>query len=86
MPAAPSAGDDPAALRAANARLREVVGSKDTEIAVLSAQVEALSAQVAEVAGAAEAEPVELVPAALQRGAGQAGACAECGPGQAAIR
>src|SRR5260221_1558722 len=37
----PSAPDEAAVLRAANARLREVVEAKDTEIAALRAVVEA---------------------------------------------
>jgi len=45
----PLAPDEAAALRAANARLRQVIGAKDTEIAVLREQVEALAAQVAEL-------------------------------------
>lgn len=47
MPGVPLAPDEAAALRAANARLRQVIGAKDTEIAVLREQVEALTAQVA---------------------------------------
>jgi transposase len=39
--------EDVAALRAANARLREVVEAKDTEVAVLRAQLEALAGEVA---------------------------------------
>jgi transposase len=57
VPDAPSAPDDPvAALRAANARLREVIEAKDellaardARIAALAAQVEALAARVAEL-------------------------------------
>jgi transposase len=57
VPDVPSGLDDPvAALRAANARLREVIEAKDellaardARIAVLAAQVEALAARVAEL-------------------------------------
>jgi transposase len=49
-----AAPDDAAALRAANARLREVIEAKDTEIAALrvshQAQLDALRAQVTELA------------------------------------
>ena len=60
MPDVPAAPDEPAALRAANARLRRVIEAKDTEIAVLrtshQAQLDALRAQVA----ALSAEVAEL--------------------------
>ncbi len=46
---------DEAALRAANARLREVVGAKDTENAVLRAQLEAYQAQLEELRAEVEA-------------------------------
>ena len=49
MPDVPLAPDEAAALHAANARLRQVIGAKDSEIAVLREQVEALTAQVAEL-------------------------------------
>jgi transposase len=49
MPHVPLVPDEAAALHAANARLRQVIGAKDTEIAVLREQVEALTAQVAEL-------------------------------------
>jgi transposase len=56
VPDVPSAPDELAVLRAANARLREVVEAKDAmlaardaQIAVLARQVEALSARVAEL-------------------------------------
>jgi hypothetical protein len=49
MPDVPLAPDEAAALHAANARLRQVIQAKDTEIAVLREQVEALTAQVAEL-------------------------------------
>ncbi len=56
MPDAPPAPDAVAALRAANARLREVIEAKDAmlaardaQIAVLAGQVEALAARVAEL-------------------------------------
>ncbi len=46
-PTDPGARDEVAALRTANARLREVTEAKDTEIGLLRAQLEALTAQVA---------------------------------------
>lgn len=46
MPDVPPAADEVAALRAANARLREVVEAKDAEVVVLRAQVEALRAEM----------------------------------------
>jgi transposase len=56
VPDVPSAPDELAALRAANARLREVIEAKDAmlaardaQIALLVSQVEALTAQVAEL-------------------------------------
>jgi transposase len=45
----PGARDEAAALRVANARLREVIEAKDTEIGLLREQVQALAAQVAEL-------------------------------------
>ena len=60
MPDVPPAPDEVAALRAANARLREVIEAKDIEIAALrtshQAQLDALRAQVAALA----AEVAEL--------------------------
>ena len=49
MPDAPSDPDEVAVLRAANARLRQVIEAKDTEVSVLRAQLEALAAQVEEL-------------------------------------
>ena len=49
MPDVPAVPDEVAALRAANARLRQVVEAKDTEMGLLRQQVEALAAQVAEL-------------------------------------
>jgi transposase len=49
VPDVPPVPDDVAALRAANARLRQVVEAKDIEISVLREQVEALAAQMAEL-------------------------------------
>jgi hypothetical protein len=57
VPDVPSGPDDPvAALRAANARLREVIeaqdellAARDAQVTVLAAQVEALAARVAEL-------------------------------------
>lgn len=46
MPDVPPAPDDVAALRAANARLRQVIEAKDAEVAVLRAQVEVLRAEM----------------------------------------
>jgi len=48
VPDAP-ARDEVVALRAANVRLREVIGARDTEIGMLREQVEALAAQVSEL-------------------------------------
>ena len=79
----PSAPDEVARLRAANARLRQVVEAKDTEIAVLrtsGAAGRAASASECIVrggrgpAGTARPESAELLEAALERGAGQAAA------------
>jgi transposase len=47
MPLAP--GDEVAALRAANSRLRQVAEAKDTEMAALRAALEALRAEVADL-------------------------------------
>jgi transposase len=49
VPDVPAVPDEIAALRAANARLRQVVEAKDTAIGLLRQQVEALAAQVAEL-------------------------------------
>jgi hypothetical protein len=46
VPDVPPAPDEAAALRAANARLRQVIEAKDAEVAVLRAQVEALRAEM----------------------------------------
>ena len=47
MPDVPSAPDEAAALRVANARLRQVIEAKDTEVLVLREQLEVLRAEVA---------------------------------------
>ncbi|MHB1596563.1 MAG: IS66 family transposase [Streptosporangiaceae bacterium] len=47
MPDADPFTEEIAALRAANARLREIVEAKDTEVSVLRAQLEALAGEVA---------------------------------------
>ncbi len=61
MPDDPSAtGDELAALRAANARLREVVEAKDIEIAALRAAVEAGQARQAELVRRLELRVAEL--------------------------
>lgn len=49
MPDVPPAPGELTALRAANARLREVIEAKDTEIGVLRGLVEAFQAQVEEL-------------------------------------
>ena len=49
MPDVPPAPDELTALRAANARLREVIEAKDTEIGVLRGLVEAFQAQMEEL-------------------------------------
>lgn len=55
MPDVPPALDEIAAVRAANARLREVVEAKDTQNAVLRAQLEACQAQLEELRAEVEA-------------------------------
>ena len=49
MPDIPPVPDEVTALRAANARLREVVEAKDAEVAVLRAQLEAYRSQLEEL-------------------------------------
>ena len=49
VPDAPSDPDEVAGLRAANARLRQMIEAKDTEVEVLRAQLEALAVHVAEL-------------------------------------
>jgi transposase len=49
VPDVPSATDEVAALRVANARLRQVIEAKDTEVLVLREQLEVLRAEVAEL-------------------------------------
>jgi hypothetical protein len=49
VPDVPSAPDEVAALRVANARLRQVIEAKDTEVLVLREQLEVLQAEVAEL-------------------------------------
>jgi hypothetical protein len=67
VPGDPSAaGDELAALRAANARLRQVVAAKDIEIAALRAAVEAGQARQAELI-----RRLELRVAELERRLGQ---------------
>ncbi len=55
MPDVPPAPDEVAALRAANARLREVIEAKDTEVGVLRAVVEAYQGQLEELRAEVEA-------------------------------
>ena len=55
MPDVPPAPDELAALRAANARLREVIEAKDTEIGMLRGLVEAFQAQLEEMRAEVEA-------------------------------
>jgi hypothetical protein len=55
VPDVPPAPDEVAALRAANARMREVIDAKDTEVAVLRAQLEAYQAQLEELRAEVEA-------------------------------
>ena len=55
MPDVPPVPDEIAALRAANARLREVIEAKDTEAGVLRALVEAYQAQFEELRAEVEA-------------------------------
>jgi transposase len=49
-PETPGVADDAAGLRAANARLRELMADRDAEIAVLREQVAVLQEQVADLA------------------------------------
>lgn len=71
MPDAPSAPDEVAALRAANARLWQVAEAKDTEIAALrtshQAQLDALRAQVAALAAEVADLPLMRKQYALAR-------------------
>jgi transposase len=55
VPDVPPAPDEVAALRAANARLREVIEAKDTEVGVLRAVVEAYQGQLEELRAEVEA-------------------------------
>lgn len=55
MPDVPPAPDEVAALRAANARLREVIEAKDAEIGVLRSVIEAFQAQMEELRAEVEA-------------------------------
>lgn len=55
MPDVPPALDEAAALRAANARLREVIEAKDAEAAVLRAQLQACQAQLEQLHAEVEA-------------------------------
>ncbi len=55
VPGVRPAPDEVAALRAANARLREVIEAKDAEAAALRAQMEACQAQLEELRAEAEA-------------------------------
>jgi transposase len=55
MPDVPPAPDEVAALRVANDRLRQVVEAKDTEVAVLRAQLEAYQVQLEELRAEVEA-------------------------------
>ncbi|HWG14549.1 MAG TPA: IS66 family transposase [Streptosporangiaceae bacterium] len=50
MPEIPAVPDDAAGLRAANARLRELLAERDAEIAVLREQLSGLASQVADLA------------------------------------
>jgi hypothetical protein len=54
VPDLSAAPDEPAVLRAANARLRQVIEAKDTEIAALRVAQQALGTQVAELRAANE--------------------------------
>ena len=50
VPEVPAVPDDAAGLRAANARLRELLAERDAEVAVLREQLAALQSQVADLA------------------------------------
>jgi hypothetical protein len=75
VPGVPSAPDEVAALRVANARLRQVIAAKDTEVLVLREQLEVLRAEVAELQG----ELAELLQAAVRRWAWPAGLAVAAG-------
>lgn len=64
VPDVPPAPDEVAVLRAANARLREVIEAKDTEIGVLCSVVEAFQAQREEL----RAQVADLRAPAVRRG------------------
>src|SRR5205807_4169116 len=55
VPDVPPVPDEVAALRAANARLREVIEAKDAEAAALRAQLEACQGQLEELRAEVEA-------------------------------
>ena len=85
MPDVPVGPDAEAALRAANARLRQVIEAKDTEIAVLRmshqaqlnalrAQVAVLSAEIADLCARLGQNPRNSSRPPSSEGAGQAGA------------
>jgi hypothetical protein len=74
VPDAPAVPGDEAGLRAANARLRELLAERDAEVAGLRVLVAELQAQVADLAARAGAELEELLQAAVAGRPGKAGA------------
>jgi len=73
VPDAPAVPGDEAGLRAANARLRELLAERDAEVAGLRVLVAELQAQVG-LGRASGAELEELLPAAVAGRPGKAGA------------
>jgi hypothetical protein len=81
VPGVPGGADDAAGLRAANARMRELleernarIAEQDAEISVLREHLAALQSQVADLAAPGAVQLAELVEAAVVGRAGQAGA------------
>ena len=79
MPEVPCVPDDAAGLRAANARLRELlaerderIAGQDAEIAVLREQLSGLQSQVADLAAPGRLELTELLEAAVVGRPGEA--------------
>jgi predicted nucleic acid-binding Zn-ribbon protein len=82
VPDAPSDPDEVAGLRAANARLRQVIEAKDTEVEVLRAQLEALAVHVAELrARLGRNSGNSSMPSSAQRLAGRPRSCCGASPG-----
>jgi hypothetical protein len=71
--------DEVAALRVANAGLRQVIEAKGTEVLVLREQLEVLRAEVAELRARLRGELPELLQAAVRRWAWPAGPAVAAG-------